>query len=77
MHEELRASDRSKTWTLVSCTLNECYRLLVCFKTKLKSDGSVVRLMAHVVAKGYDEVSRIDFDEMFNHVIKPNTVQVS
>lgn len=40
--------------------------------TNLKSNGSIERLKARLVAQGYPHISGIDFDEAFTPVIKPS-----
>lgn len=46
------------------------------FKTKLKSDGSLERLKAHLVAKAFNQVEGVYFSETFSPVIKPRSVQI-
>ena len=45
------------------------------YKTKLKSDGSLDRLEAWLIAKGFTQQPGIDFQETFSPVIKPATIQ--
>lgn len=40
------------------------------FKTKLKSDGSIDRYKATLVAKEYSQLEGIDFEKIFSPVIK-------
>ena len=44
------------------------------WKTKLKSDGSLDRLKARYVAKGFNQIAGVDFHETFSPVIKYSTI---
>jgi histone deacetylase 1/2 len=46
------------------------------FKSKLKPDGTLDRLKALLVAKGYHQIDGIDYTETFSYVIKPSTIQI-
>ena len=46
------------------------------WKTKLKSDGSLDKLKARYVAKGYIQVVGLDFQETFSPIIKYSTIRV-
>lgn len=46
------------------------------FKTKQRSDGTLDRYKARLVAKRYDKQDDIDYIETFNLVIKPAIIQV-
>lgn len=75
--EELKALHENGTWDLVPQDPNA--NVLGCkwvFKTKLKSDGTLERLKARVVAKGFSQVLGLDFIETFSPVIKPTTIRV-
>lgn len=45
------------------------------YKTKLRFDGSIERLKAHLVSQGYPQVSGIDFEKL-TPIIKPTSTRV-
>lgn len=77
MQDELDALHHNNTWDLVPRPSNtnvvECKWI---FKTKLKSDATLNRLKAHLVAKGFNQVLTVEFVETFSSVIKPSTICV-
>lgn len=77
MREKLRALDQNKTWGLVPRTydMNVVGSKWI-FKIKFKSDGSVERYKARLVAQGNTQVTGIDFDKTFTPVSKPTTVRI-
>jgi len=77
MDEEFTALMRNGTWSLVPATpgLNVIDSMWI-FKSKRRSDGSLERKKAQLVAKGYHQQYGVDFDDMFNPVIKPTTIRI-
>ncbi|GKV11743.1 hypothetical protein SLEP1_g22966 [Rubroshorea leprosula] len=78
MKEELEALHKNNTWTLVptpSPQTNIVGSNWV-FKTKLNSDGNVDRFKARLVARGYSQVPRVDFEETFSPILKPTTLRL-
>lgn len=77
MQEELAAFHQNDTWDLVPRTsvMNVVGYNWV-FKIKLKSDGTVDRLKAQLVAKGFNQVPEIDLVETFSPIIKPATIRI-
>lgn len=58
------------TWDLLPQSSNP--NVLGCrwiFKTKLHADGSIERHKAHVVAKGFSQIHRLDFEDSFSLVV--------
>ncbi|KAK3005095.1 hypothetical protein RJ639_017120 [Escallonia herrerae] len=77
MEEEILALHHNKTWDLAPrLPLMNFIGSKWVYKTKLKSDGSLERLKAKLVAKGYSQVKGIDFVETFSPVVKPLIINV-
>jgi hypothetical protein len=77
MKEEFVDLQLNQTWTLFPRTSNlHIIGSKWVFKTKLKPEGSLDRLKAHVVAKGYHQIDGIDYIETFSPVVKLGTIQM-
>lgn len=46
------------------------------YKAKLKPNGSLERLKASIVAKGFNKVNGVDFSETFSPIIKRASIRV-
>uniref|UniRef100_A0A2N9IBM9 Reverse transcriptase Ty1/copia-type domain-containing protein n=1 Tax=Fagus sylvatica TaxID=28930 RepID=A0A2N9IBM9_FAGSY len=75
MRDELFALKQNQTWELVprKDDMNVVGSRWV-FKTKLKSNGSIERFKARLVAQGYTQSLGVDFFETFSPIIKPPTI---
>lgn len=72
---EYNALIRNQTWELVPVPPGR--KAIGCkwlFKIKKNPDGTVAPQKGHIVAKGCSQVSRCDFRETFNPVVKPTTI---
>ena len=77
MKEEYTTLKNNGTWYLVpndaSKNVVDCKWI---FKVKYKSDGSIERYKARVVAKGFTQRPGVDYHSTFSPVIKPTTVRL-
>ena len=75
MHEEIQALRANRTWTLVpfKTSMNVVGSRWV-YKIKRRSDGSIERYKACLVARGFTQQEGIDYSETFSPVIKQATV---
>ncbi|GKV17378.1 hypothetical protein SLEP1_g27893 [Rubroshorea leprosula] len=75
MQDELQALEKTRTWDLVDLPTGK--PLVGCkwvYKIKTQSDGFMERYKAHLVAKGFTQVYRIDYEETFAPVARPTLV---
>ena len=76
MKKEFDALHSNHTWDIVPLTKGK--KPISCkwvYKVKYKSDGTIERYKARIVAKGFTKKEGIDFLETFSSVIKFNTVR--
>jgi len=76
MGEEMGTMHETDTWDLVPPEMVD--RLLGCkwvFKTKLNSDGSLDRLKARLVARGYEQEEGVDYVETYSPIVGSATVR--
>ena len=77
MLEELAALHQNETWQLVPRTPNmHVIGSKWVFKTKLRPNGTLDRLKASLVAKGYHQINGLDYTETFSLVIRPGTIRL-
>ena len=77
VREELRALYENQTWDLVFLPQNK--HIVDCrwvFAVKYKSDGTIERFKARLVARGFTQTYDIDYEETFALVAKLNTIRV-
>ena len=74
MDEELNALHKTGTWDFVPLPLDKS--VVGCrwvYTIKNNSDGSIERLIARLVAKGYSQQYGMDYEETFVPVAKMTT----
>lgn len=77
IQSEMQALHLNQTWTLVPPPVE--HNIMGCkwlFRTKFRSDGSIERYKARLVAQGYNQVHGLDFSHMFSPVVKASTIRV-
>jgi len=76
MDTEIKALKLNNTWTVVD--LLAFKHIIGCkwvYKVKLKSDGTLERYKARLIAKGYNQCEGLDYYDTFSPVAKLTTVR--
>ena len=77
MHEELHQFERNKVWHLVPKPLNgSVIRTKWVYRNKINEEGKIVRNKVRLVAKGYKQEFRIDFEESFAPVARLEAIRI-
>lgn len=77
MNKELEALEKTKTWTLTTLPADKsCLGFKWVYKIKYKSDGTIERYKATLVAKGYTQQPGLDYFDTFSPITKITTVRV-
>ena len=76
MNKEINALQTNNTWDVVSLPPKK--KAISCkwvYKTKFKSDGSLERLKARLVIRGFTQQYGVDYQEVFSPVVKMATIR--
>ena len=77
MQEEINMIQKNQTWILVSKPIHKhVISVKWVFRTKQNSDGSVNKLKARLVVKGYSQQYGIDYSETFAPVARYDTIRL-
>ncbi|GAU49130.1 hypothetical protein TSUD_406950 [Trifolium subterraneum] len=77
MEEEIQSIERNNTWELVSLpTGKKPIAVKWVYKVKHKSDDTIAKCKARLVAKEFLQKPRIDFNEIFGSVARLETVRL-
>ena len=77
MDEEIRAIERNNTWELVELPKgSQPIGVKWVFKKKMNAQGEIKRYKARLIAKGYKQKVRIDYDEVFVPVARMETIRL-
>ena len=77
MEEELKMINKNGTWELVDRPKNQkIIGVKWVFRIKYNSDGSVNKLKARLVVKGYSQEYGVDFSNTFAPVARHDTIRL-
>jgi len=76
MKKELEVIEKNNTWKLMERPIDTpVIGVKLVYKTKLHLDGTVQKYKACLVAKGYAQKFRIDYNETFALVARLDTIR--
>ncbi|CAI7763858.1 unnamed protein product [Closterium sp. NIES-54] len=76
MESELKSIEENDTWELVE--LLDGRKAITSewlFKIKSDANGNIERYKSRLVAKGYQQKEKVDYEELFAPVVKPTTLR--
>ncbi|KAF5472170.1 hypothetical protein F2P56_008908 [Juglans regia] len=77
MNDEIHALKLNQTWELVQGPpATNVVGSKWIFRTKYHSDGTIDRLRARLVAKGYTQLYGLDFNDTFSPVVRASTIRI-
>ncbi|GKC61703.1 retrovirus-related pol polyprotein from transposon TNT 1-94, partial [Tanacetum coccineum] len=77
MQEELTQFERNKVWTLVPKPHGKTIiGIKWIWKNKMDENGGVIKNKARLVAQGYNQQERIDYEETFAPVARLEAIRI-
>ncbi len=77
MDDEIKAMHDNESWTLVETTPNmNIIGSKWVYKIKRKGDGTIERYKARLVARGFNQVEGVDYNETFAPVMRYKTLRI-
>jgi hypothetical protein len=77
MHDELHQFNRNNVYTLVPRPFDHnIIGTKWIFKNKSDEHGIVIRNKARLIAQGYTQIERVDFDETFAPVARLESIRI-
>ena len=77
MIEEMDALNGNSTWDLIQLPVGKkAIRCRWVFAIKVNHDGSIARLKAHLVVKGYAQTYGVDYFDTFSPIAKMTSVRL-
>ena len=77
MHEELHQFERNKVWSLVPRLEDQpVINTKWIFRNKLSDTGVIMRNKVRLVAKGYTQEFRVDFEESYAPVARIEAIRI-
>ena len=77
MDEEITSIDRNNTWELTELPKgSQLIGVKWVFKKKMNGQGEIERYKARIVAKGYKQKARIDYNKVFALVVRMETIRL-
>nr|KYP69003.1 Retrovirus-related Pol polyprotein from transposon TNT 1-94 [Cajanus cajan] len=76
MEEEIKMIEKNNTWELVDYPHGkDIIGVKWVYKTKLNPDGTIQKHKARLIAKGYSQQPRVDYNETFAPVARLDTIR--
>ena len=77
MNEEIRSIEKNETWNLIVLPSgHQPIGVKWVYKIKKNAKGEIERYKARLVAKGYKQRQGIDYEEVFAHVARMETIRL-
>ena len=77
MQEELIQFERNQVWDLVPRSKHKSiFGTKWVFRNKLDDSGTIIRNQARLVAQGYNQEEKIEFEKTYSHVARLKAIRM-